>query len=161
MAFFAEKTADHGDVVIALLEDEPAGDQACAPFINFVSMLAAVRVNVLLRNTVNDRANFGPHAGAGAHGAGFVRGVKDKVGQVAAIAAGYVFQHFQLDVLDAGSRSFHPIPGAGNDRLAFACHARDDRANGIVAAVTGSFGLGDREFHEFLFRFVGSGDHVV
>ncbi len=41
-------------MVIALLENELAGDQACPPFINLVSVLAAVSVNVFLRDAVND-----------------------------------------------------------------------------------------------------------
>jgi len=87
LAFFSEKTAGDGDVVIALLEDEPAGDETGSPLIVFRTALAAISGNVFLGNPVNDRANSRPHAGASAHGAGLVRGVEDEVRQVAAIAA--------------------------------------------------------------------------
>jgi hypothetical protein len=160
MAFTAQETANHGNVVIALLEDESAGDQARAPFINFVSVLATVCINIFLRNAVNDGANLGPHAGTGAHGAGFVCGVEDEVGKVAAITAAHVFEHFQLDVFDAGSRSFYPVSRAGDDRLTLAGDARNDRANRIVAAVAGAFGLCNSQFHEFLFRLVRGRNHA-
>ena len=87
LAFFSEKTAGHGDGVIALLEDEPAGDETGSPLVVFRTALAAVSGNVFLGNSVDDRANSSPHAGAGAHSAGLVRGVEHEVGQVAAIAA--------------------------------------------------------------------------
>jgi len=73
LAFVAKKSADDGDVVIALFEHEPAGDQARSPFINFVAVLAAVSVNVFLGDAIDDGANLGPHAGTGTHGAGLVR----------------------------------------------------------------------------------------
>lgn len=38
--------------------------------------------------------------------------------------------------------------------------ACDDRANGILASVTGAFGLRDSQLHELLSRFVGRWDHV-
>src|SRR5712671_6925078 len=101
LAFLSEKTARDGDRVIALLKDEPAGDETSPPLALFCTMLAAISGNVFLGNAVHDRANSRPHAGTGAHGAGLVRGVEDEVGQVAAIAAGYVFERFQLYVLDA------------------------------------------------------------
>src|SRR5258708_35730255 len=148
-------------MVIALLENKLAGDQACPPFIHFVSVLAAVSVNVFLRNSVNDRANFGPHAGAGAHSAGLVRGIKDKVGKVAAITAAYILEHFQFDMFDAGSRSFYPVACAGDDGLASATDARNDRANGIVAPVAGTFGLRDGKLHELLFGLIRSRDHAI
>src|SRR5207302_2115019 len=50
---------------------------------------------------------------------------------------------------------------AGNDHLAFAREACNDRANGIVASVTGAFGLRDSQLHELLSWFVGSRNHVV
>src|SRR6266850_7757573 len=100
LAFFSEKTAGDGDGVIAFFEDEPAGDETSSPLVVFRTALAAKSGNVFLRNAVDDRANSRPHAGAGAHGTGLVRGVEDEVGQVAAIAAGYVFERFQLYVLD-------------------------------------------------------------
>src|SRR5882724_9361125 len=87
LAFFSEKTAGDGDGVIALLEDEPTGDETSSPLVVFRAALAAKSGNVFLRNAVDDRANSRPHAGTGAHGAGLVRGVEDEVGQVAAITA--------------------------------------------------------------------------
>src|SRR5882724_3039556 len=87
LAFFSEKTAGDGDVVIALLEDEPAGDETSSPLVVFRTALSAKSGNVFLGNAVDDRANSGPHAGTGAHGEGLVRGVEDEVGQVAPIAA--------------------------------------------------------------------------
>ena len=83
----SEKTASDGDAVIALLEDEPAGDETSSPLVDFCTALAAISGNVFLGNAVDDCANSRPHAGTGAHGAGLVRGVEDEVGQVAAIAA--------------------------------------------------------------------------
>ena len=87
LAFFSEKSAGDGNVVIALLEDEPAGDKTSSPLVVFRAALASISRNVFLGNAVHDRANSGPHAGAGAHGAGFVRGVEHEVRQVAAITA--------------------------------------------------------------------------
>src|SRR5882672_943474 len=87
LAFLSQKTAGDGDVVIALLEDEPAGDETGSPLVVFRTALSAKSGNIFLRNAVDDRANSRPHAGTGAHGAGLVRGVEDEVGQVAAIAA--------------------------------------------------------------------------
>ena len=87
LAFLSEKTASDGDVVIALLEDEPAGDKARSPLVVFRSALAAKGGNIFLGNAVDDRANSRPHASPGAHGAGLVRGVEDEVRQVAAITA--------------------------------------------------------------------------
>jgi hypothetical protein len=101
LAFSAEKSTDDRDAVISLLEDEPAGDQAGSPLVIFRTALASVRVDVFLGNAVDDRADSGPHAGAGAHGAGLVRGVKNEVGKIAAVTAGYVLESFELDVLDA------------------------------------------------------------
>ena len=101
LAFSAEKTADDGSGVIALLEDKPAGNQTSSPLVVFRAALAAVGGNIFLGNAVDDRADSGPHAGASAHGTGFVRGVEHEVGQVTAVAAGYVLERFQLYVLDA------------------------------------------------------------
>src|SRR6266850_6040224 len=87
LAFLSEKTAGDGDVVIALLEDEPAGDETSSPLVVFRAALAAKGGNVFLRDAVDDSANSRPHASTGAHGAGLVRRVENEVGQVAAIAA--------------------------------------------------------------------------
>ena len=87
LAFLSEKAARDGNAVIALLEDEPAGDETSSPLIVFRTALAAKSGNVFLGNAVDDRANSRPHAGTGAHGAGLVGGVEDEVGQVAAITA--------------------------------------------------------------------------
>ena len=48
LAFFSEKTASHGDEVIALLEDEPAGDETGSPLVVFRTALAAICGNVFL-----------------------------------------------------------------------------------------------------------------
>ena len=50
-----------------------------------------------------------------------------------------------------------PALAMTTSRLPVRC---DDRANGIVASVTGALGLRDGQLHELLFRFVGSRDHV-
>src|SRR5271168_542638 len=101
LAFLSEKTAGDGDDVIALLKDELAGDETRSPLEVVGTLLAPVSGNVFLGNAVNDRANPGPHAGAGAHGTRLVRGVENEVGQIPAITARYVFERFQLHVLDA------------------------------------------------------------
>ena len=154
MAIFSQEAAYDRDEVIALLEDVTAGNKARPPLVEFRAVLAPVRGDVFLGNTVNDRANPGPHAGARAHGARLMRGVEDKVGQIAAITAGYVFKSFQLDMLDAGSRSFYPVARVGNDNLAFARNAGNDRADGIISPVAGALGLRDRQLHKLLFRLV-------
>src|SRR5208283_836484 len=159
LAFLPEKTAGDGDAVIALLEDEPAGDETRPPLVVLRTALAAISGNVFLGDAVNDRANSRPHAGTGAHGTRLVRGVENEVGQVAAIAAGNVFERFQLYVFDALPRSLHAVTRAGNDHFAPANDACNDRADGIVAPVTGAFGFRDSQFHELLFRFVGRRDH--
>ena len=87
LAFFSEKTASDGNGVIALLEDEFTGDKTSSPLVVFCTALASISRDVFLGNAVDDCANSRPHAGTGAHGAGFVRGVENEVGQVAAIAA--------------------------------------------------------------------------
>jgi hypothetical protein len=101
LAFLSEKTTVDGDAVIALLKDEPAGDEASSPLVFFRTAIAAVSGNVFLGDAVDDRANSRPYASAGAHSTGFVRGVEHEVGQIAAIAARHIFEHFQLYMLDA------------------------------------------------------------
>ena len=86
LAFFSEKTAGDRNGVIALLENEPAGDKTRSPLIVLGAALATVSVYVFLGNAVDNRANSRPHASTGAHGARLVRGVEDEVGKVAAIA---------------------------------------------------------------------------
>lgn len=120
MAIFTKKTADHGDVVIAFFEDVAAGDEAGAPLIEIVAVCATVGVDVFLRNSEDDGADFGPHAGTGAHGAGFVGGIEDEFGEIAAVAAGNVFERFEFDVLYAGAGSFDAIAGIGDDDFALA-----------------------------------------
>src|SRR5712692_9266478 len=63
-------------------------------------------------------------------------------------------------MLDARPRSFYSVTGAGNNHFTSAREACDDRANGIVASVTGALSLRNGQLHEPLFRFVGSRDHV-
>src|SRR5712692_7886869 len=87
LAYLSEKTAGDGDGVIALFEDKPAGDETSSPLVVCRTALAAISGNVFLGNAVDNRANSSPHAGAGAHGAGLVRGVEHEVGQVPAITA--------------------------------------------------------------------------
>jgi hypothetical protein len=159
MALFSEETTDDGNVMVALLEDVATRDEAGAPFVKIRSMLAAVGVDVLLRNAKDNRSNFGPYTGAGTHGTGLVCGIEDEVGEVTAIAAGYVFEGFQFHMLDARSRSFHAITGIGDDDFAFTDEAGDDGTDGIVSAIPGAFGLGDGKLHEFLSRLIGSGNH--
>ena len=79
LTFSFQKTADDRDAVIALLEDEPAGDEASSPLVVFRTALAAIGGNVFLGDAVDDRTNSGPHAGTGAHRAGFVCGVQHEV----------------------------------------------------------------------------------
>ena len=57
LAFFSQKTAGDGDTVIALLEDEPAGDKTSSPLIVLGAALAAVSGYVFLGNAVDHRAN--------------------------------------------------------------------------------------------------------
>src|SRR5208282_5243082 len=137
-----------------------AGDQASTPLEFIRSARAAIRGNVFLGNAVNDRANSGPHAGARAHGARLVRRVEHEVRQIPAMPAGYVFERFQLYVFDARPRSLYSVTGAGNHHFAPSRKPRNDRANGIVAPVTGAFGLSHRQLHEFLSRSIGSSDHL-
>jgi hypothetical protein len=48
LAFPSQKTTDNRNIVIALLEDHPAGDQAGSPFVFFGAALAAVGGDVFL-----------------------------------------------------------------------------------------------------------------
>jgi hypothetical protein len=48
LAFLSEKTASDRNAVIALLEDEPAGDEASSPLVVFRAALAAISGNVFL-----------------------------------------------------------------------------------------------------------------
>src|SRR5437762_10357145 len=79
LAFGAKKAPRDRDDVIALLEHEAAGDQARAPLVVIRAALSAKGIDVFLRDPVNDRADSGPHARPGTHGAGLVGGVEDKV----------------------------------------------------------------------------------
>ena len=47
LAFLSKKTADDGDGVIALLEDEPAGEETSSPLEVIRTVLAAISGNVL------------------------------------------------------------------------------------------------------------------
>jgi len=141
LAFLPEETAGDGDGVITLLKDDPAGDETGPPLAVFRTMLAAISGNVFLGNAIHNRSNSRPHAGTRAHGTRLVSRVEDEIRQVAAIAARYVFERFQLYVLDARSRSFHPVACTGNDHFAPTHKSRYDRANGIVASITGAFRL--------------------
>src|ERR1700719_4467483 len=140
--------AEDGDVAASLLEDVWAGDEAGAPFEFVGAVFFAVGVDVFLRDAVDDGSDFGPDAGAGAHGARFVGGVQDEIGEIAAIAGGDVFQGFELDVLDGGAGSLHTIAGGGDDDLALSQDARYDGTDGVIAAVAGAHGLFDGELHE-------------
>jgi hypothetical protein len=101
LAFLPEETAGDGDVVITLPKDDPAGDKTGPPLAVFRTMLSAISGNVFLGNAVHNRSNSRPHASTSAHGTGLVSRVEDEIRQVAAIAARYVFERFQLYVLDA------------------------------------------------------------
>ena len=72
--------------MIALFEDEPAGDKTSSPLIVLGATLAAVSGYVFLGDPVDNCANSRPHASTGAHGARLVRGVEDEIRKVAAIA---------------------------------------------------------------------------
>jgi len=50
VALFSEKTVGDGNVVIALLEHEPAGDETSSPLVVFCAALAAKSGNVFLGN---------------------------------------------------------------------------------------------------------------
>jgi len=128
--------------VIAFTEHKPAGNEAGSPLVIFGAALASVRGNVFLRNAVDHRANPGPNARTGAHRTRFVRGVEDEVWQITSVATAHVFQRFQLDVFNARARSLHAVAGATDDHFAFAHQAGDDRADGIVTAVTGKSDIG-------------------
>jgi len=83
----SKKAADNRDGVIALLEDESAGNEAGSPLVFFRPALSAISGDVFLRDSVDDRSNSRPHAGTCTHGTGLVRGIEDEVRQVVAIAA--------------------------------------------------------------------------
>ena len=87
--------------MIALLEDQSAGDEAGSPLVFFRPARSAISGDVFLRDSVYDGTDSRPDAGTRAHRAGFVRGVEHELGQVAAITARYVFERFQLHMLDA------------------------------------------------------------
>ena len=57
LAFFSEKTAGERNEVIALLEDELAGDETGSQLVVCRTALAAVSRNVFLGNAVDNRAN--------------------------------------------------------------------------------------------------------
>ena len=104
--------AEDGDVAASLFEDVLAGDEAGAPFEFVGAVLFAVGVDIFLGDAVDDGADFGPDAGAGAHGAGFVGGVEDEIREVAAVAGGDVLQGFELDVLDGKPEVLTRLPAA-------------------------------------------------
>src|SRR6516164_7822910 len=62
-------------------------------------------------------------------------------------------------MLDARARSLYAVARAGNHHFALAHQARNHRANRIIAAVAGALRFGNRQFHEFLFGFVGRRNH--
>src|ERR1700693_4794689 len=135
--------AEDGDVAASLLQNVLTGDEAGAPFEFVGAVFFAVGVDVFLGDAVDDGADFGPDAGAGAHGARFVGGVQDEIGEIAAIAGGDVLQGFELDVLDGGAGGFDAVAGGGDDDLALSQDACDDGADGVIAAVAGAHGLFD------------------
>src|SRR5437660_11410179 len=90
LAFFSEKTAGDRDGVIALLENEPAGDKTRSPLIVLGAALATVSVYVLLRNAVDNRANSRPDDSTGTTGARLGRRATDGGGDVGAIVDGVV-----------------------------------------------------------------------
>jgi hypothetical protein len=159
VAFAAEESAGDGDDVIAAFENQPARDQAGAPLVFLGAALAAVRGDVFLGDAIDDGADAGPYAGSSAHGAGFVGGIENKVGEIASIAAADVFEGFQLHVFDAGAGGLHPVAGAGDDDFALAHEAGDDGADGIVAAIPGALGFVDGQPHELFLRLEGGRDH--
>jgi hypothetical protein len=82
----SKKTANYGNGVITLLEDEPTGEETSSPLEVVRTSFAAISCDVFLGNAVDDSPNSRPHAGTGAHGTGLVRGIEDEVGQVTPIA---------------------------------------------------------------------------
>ena len=87
--------------MIALLEDQSAGNEARSPLVFFRPALSSISGDVFLRDSVYDGTDSRPHASTRTHCAGFVRGVEHELGQVAAITARYVFERFQLHMFDA------------------------------------------------------------
>ena len=145
--------------MVALFENMAAGDEAGSPFVEIRSVLTAVGVDIFLRNAIDHSANSGPNSGSGAHRARLVRGIENKIGEITAITAGYVFERFEFYVLDAGARSLYAVTGIGNDNFALAHKSSDDGADRIVATVASAFGFRDGQFHEFFSRFVRERDH--
>ena len=160
MALSAKEASDYRDMVVSLIEDHAARNEAGSPFVEIGAVLAPISVDVFLRDTVDDRADSGPDAGAGTHGARLVRGIEDKIGEVTAVTAGNVFESFKLYVLDARARRFYAISGIGDDHFALANQACDDRADGIIATLTGAPSLGNGKLHELFSWFVGVRDHA-
>lgn len=72
LALFSEEASGNGDAVTTFFEYEFARDEACSPLVFIGAALAAIGSNVFLRNTVDNGADPGPHAGTGAHGTGLV-----------------------------------------------------------------------------------------
>jgi len=103
LAFLAEKAPSYWNDVITLLENILARDKTRPPFVVLRASLSAICGNVFLGNAIDDCSDSGPNAGAGAHRTRLVCGVKDEVGQVTAITAGYILESFQFDMFDAGS----------------------------------------------------------
>lgn len=160
MALSAEEASDYRDMVVSLFEDHAARNEAGSPFVEIGAVLAAVGVDIFLGDTVDDRANSGPHTRTGTHGARLVCGIEDKIGEVAAVTAGNVFESFKLYVLDARARRFYAISGVGDDHFALANQPCDDRADGIIATLTGAPSLGNSKLHELFSWFVGVRDHA-
>src|SRR5262245_54562514 len=96
-----QKTADDGYRVIALLEDQSAGNEARSPLVFFCPALSSISGDVFLRDSVYDCTDSRPDARTRTHRAWFVRGVEHELGQIATITARYVFERFQLHMLDA------------------------------------------------------------
>jgi hypothetical protein len=57
LALLSEKTPDHRDGVIALLENQTAGYEAGSPLVVIRAVLAAIRGNIFLGNTIDDGAD--------------------------------------------------------------------------------------------------------
>ncbi len=64
-------------------------------------------------------------------------------------------------MLDAGAGSFDAIASVGDDDFLFAHDAGDDGADGVVATISGAFGLGHSKLHKLDFGLVGFGNHGV
>ena len=160
MALLAEEATYDGNMMVPLFEHGAAGDEARPPLVEIGAVLAAVGVDVFLRDAIDDRANSGPDTCARTHGTWLVRGVDDKIGEIAAVTAGNIFERFKFYVLDARAGSFNAVTGVSDDHFALANQSRDDGTDGIVAALTGAPSLGNGKFHELLSGFVGVRDHA-